>query len=160
MTGWLNSGISSVTNPFRPKSSYTGSACTPDRNSPFGSAQDADHIVGELMKGFKLKPPLTAEQCCLIAQAFPEDGRFLSDNLQRLIPAISLVSQTALFTAFINNVNPDMVYVQQKFGYEKPGDLLIGINTSGNSANVVNTCKIAKASGIHTSHLPERKKAN
>ncbi len=115
-----------------------------------GSAADADHIVGELMKGFKLKRPLTPEQKQLIGVAFPEDETFLTSHLQQAIPAISLVSQSALATAFINDVHPEMAFAQQVWGYGKPGDVLIGLSTSGNSKNVVNACKIAKAIEMKT----------
>ena len=115
-----------------------------------GSAADAEHIVGELMKGFKLRRPLSREQRLLIQSAFPDDGAFLSENLQQAIPAISLVSQTSISTAFINDVEAEMVFAQLVLGYGKPGDALIGLSTTGNSKNVVNACKIAKALGIRT----------
>ena len=115
-----------------------------------GSAADAEHIVGELMKGFKMKRPLKPEQRRLIQSMHTSDGEFLTDHLQQAIPAISLVSQTSIATAFINDVNADMVFAQLVFGYGKPGDVLIGLSTTGNSKNVVNACKVAKASGIHT----------
>lgn len=115
-----------------------------------GSAADAEHIVGELMKGFKLRRPISPEQRHLIKSAFPEDGDFLSENLQQAIPAISLVSQTSISTAFVNDVEADMVFAQLVLGYGKPCDTLIGLSTSGNSKNVINACKIAKALGIKT----------
>lgn len=115
-----------------------------------GSASDAEHIVGELMKGFKLKRPATKEQRESLMSAFPDEGAYLADHLQRAIRAVSLVSQTALSSAFANDVAADMVFAQQVFGYGKPGDLLIGISTSGNSRNIVNACKTAKAFGIGT----------
>jgi phosphoheptose isomerase len=115
-----------------------------------GSAADSEHIVGELMKGFKLRRPLNPEQRQLFQSIFPDDSDFLSENLQQAIPAVSLVSQTAISTAFVNDVKPEMVFAQQVFGYGKPGDVLIGLSTTGNSRNVVNACKVAKALGIQT----------
>ena len=115
-----------------------------------GSAADAEHIVGELMKGFKMKRPLNSEKRLLIQSAFPDDSEFLSVNLQQAIPAISLVSQMSFSTAFINDVNAEMVFAQSVLGYGKPGDVLIGLSTTGNSRNVVNACKVAKALGIQT----------
>ena len=115
-----------------------------------GSAADAEHIVGELMKGFKLKRPVTGEQKDALLSAFPDDGAYLAGNLQRGIPAISLVSQTAISSAFINDVAPDMVFAQQVFAYGNAGDALIGMTTSGNSQNVVNVCKVARTFGIGT----------
>jgi len=115
-----------------------------------GSAADAEHITGELMKGFKLKRQVTAEQRDALVMAFRGEGVYFADNLQRAIPAISLVSQSSLSSAFINDVAPDMVFAQQVFGYGCAGDVLLGITTSGNSKNVVNACKVAKVFGIST----------
>ena len=115
-----------------------------------GSAADAEHIVGELMKGFLLKRELTEADRERLRMAFPQDCQYLSANLQRALPAISLVSQSALATAFINDVAPDMLFAQQVYGYGRAGDVLIGLSTSGNSQNVVNAIKIAKSFEIHT----------
>ncbi|MDR0714562.1 MAG: SIS domain-containing protein [Bacteroidales bacterium] len=115
-----------------------------------GSAADAGHVVGELMKGFKQKRRLTDEQREKIKKAFPDKGDFLADNLQQAIPAISLSDQVALTSAFINDVSPDMVFAQQVLGYGKEGDVLIGFSTSGNSKNVVNACRVAASFGVKT----------
>ncbi len=105
-----------------------------------GSAADSDHIVGELMKGFLLKREVADER-------IPPHIR---GNLQGSLPAISLPSQSAILSAFINDVVPDMMYAQLVYGYANPQDLVIGISTSGNSANVVNAVETAKAMGINT----------
>jgi len=115
-----------------------------------GSAADAGHIVGELMKGFKLKRALTGEERSILKENFPDKGDYLADNLQHAIPAISLPEQISLTTAFINDIDPEMVYAQQVFGYGKKGDVLIALSSSGNSPNVVNACKVARAFGIRT----------
>jgi len=115
-----------------------------------GSAADAEHIVGELMKGFKLRRPVTGEQREALVTAFPDDGAYFADNLQRGIPAISLVSQSSIISAFSNDVTYDMAFAQQVFCYGAAGDVLLGISTSGNSINVVNACKVANAFGIAT----------
>jgi D-sedoheptulose 7-phosphate isomerase len=115
-----------------------------------GSASDAEHIVGELMKSFKLKRPVTDAQREALVAAFPVDGTYLAGHLQRGIRAISLVSQSSLSSAFINDVAPDMVFAQQVFGYGSAGDVLLAISTSGNSKNVVNACKVAHTFGIGT----------
>lgn len=115
-----------------------------------GSAADAEHIVGELMKGFLSKRELTEADKERLRRAFPEEYQYLSVNLQRALPAISLVSQSALATAFINDVAPDMLFAQQVYGYGRAGDVLIGLSTSGNSKNVVNAVKVAKSFEIHT----------
>jgi len=101
-----------------------------------GSASDAEHIVGELMKGFTLTRPLSAAQTEALARAFPEEGEHIASRLQQAIPAVSLVSGVALPTAFNNDVDPDFVFAQQVFGLGRPGDVLIAISTSGNSRNV------------------------
>jgi D-sedoheptulose 7-phosphate isomerase len=115
-----------------------------------GSAADCEHIVGELMKGYQAPRPLAAEVRAQLAAAFPQEGAYLADHLQGALPAISLVSQSGLITAFANDVAPDMVFAQQVYGYGRPGDALIAISTSGNSANVVNAVRVARAFGLHT----------
>ena len=115
-----------------------------------GSAADSEHIVGELMKGFLSERKINDERL----------SQEVRDNLQGALPAISLCSQTALTTAFANDLNPDYVFAQQVYGYAKENDLLIAITTSGNSANVVNAVKVAKEIGIdevHAELLPEDK---
>lgn len=113
-----------------------------------GSASDSEHIVGELMKGFILKRKLDNNVAERFINIFPEDGQYLAEHLQGALPAISLVSQTAIATAFINDVAADMVYAQQVYGYAKPNDVLIGLSTSGNARNVINAAKVAKVLGI------------
>lgn len=105
-----------------------------------GSASDSDHIVGELMKGFMLKRPVSDER-------IPKE---LREGLQGSLPAISLPSQSAILSAFINDVDPMMMYAQLVYGYAKSEDLFIGLSTSGNSKNVVNAAKVAKALGVRT----------
>jgi D-sedoheptulose 7-phosphate isomerase len=113
-----------------------------------GSAADCEHIVGELMKGFESKRPLPEEWREKLKKV-DGDGE-LADRLQGAFPAISLVSQTAFITAFSNDVDPDLVFAQQVLGYGKSGDVFLGISTSGNSRNVVNAAKVAKAMGLGT----------
>ena len=108
-----------------------------------GSAADSEHIVGELMKGFLLKRPVTDER-------IPERLRM---GLQGSLPAISLPSQCAILSAFINDVDPEMMYAQLVYGYAKENDLLIGLSTSGNSKNVVNAIEVAKCLGVKTLSL-------
>lgn len=115
-----------------------------------GSAADSEHIVGELMKGFRLKRHIRNADIERIARLFPEDWEYLSGNLQSSLPAISLVSQSAILTAYANDIAADMAYAQQVYGYANEGDILIGLSTSGNSKNVVNAIKIAKAFGVLT----------
>ncbi len=111
-----------------------------------GSAADSEHIVGELMKGFLRRRPLTEEQrAALIAAGGSEN---MADSLQQGLPAISLVSQSGVISAFANDVDPDMIFAQQTFAYGNSGDVLIALSTSGNSANVVNAVIAGKAKGM------------
>ncbi len=115
-----------------------------------GSCADSDHIVGELMKGFLSKRPMSENDKQCFEKMFGRDAERLMASLQRGIPAISLPSQSAVISAFANDVDADLVYAQLVYGYAKPGDTLIGISTSGNSKNVVEAIKVAKALGIST----------
>ncbi len=109
-----------------------------------GSAADSEHIVGELMKGFLSKRPLSQAEKNRFAAV--EDGNYLSNRLQGALPAVALTSQTSLLSAFANDIAPDMVYAQQVWGYaRKTPDVLIALSTSGNSANIVNAVKTAAA---------------
>lgn len=111
-----------------------------------GSAADAEHIVGELMKGFRLARKLPEnERARLIGGGCPPE---LADLLQRPVPAVSLVSGVALPTAFANDVEGRAVFAQQVLGLGKKEDLLLAISTSGNSANVFMAVQTAKAMGL------------
>lgn len=115
-----------------------------------GSAADSEHIVGELMKGYFLKRPIPAELRARFTQLFPGRGQYLADHLQGALPAISLVSQISLITAFANDVAADMIFAQQVYGYGRPGDVLLGISTSGNSANVINALQVGRVMELKT----------
>jgi D-sedoheptulose 7-phosphate isomerase len=110
-----------------------------------GSAADAEHIVGELMKGFQLRRKIKREDREKLKLSAPGSFEYLAGNLQGALPAFSLVSQTALLSAFGNDIAPDMVYAQQVYGYARKGDILIAISTSGNSPNVIHAVMVAKA---------------
>lgn len=114
-----------------------------------GSAADADHIVGELMKGFYLKRELSGNDYTRAADAFGNNARE-PRLLQKALPAIALTNHSALFTAFSNDVEPDLAFAQQVLGYGKKGDVLIAISTSGNSKNVCNAVKLARQMGLRT----------
>lgn len=123
-----------------------------------GSASDAEHIVGELMKGFKLRRQIPREDEHRIAKTIQVDSGYISSKLQRALPAISLASHISLCTAIINDTAPDMVYAQQVYGYGKRNDVVVGISTSGNTANVANAIKTARAFGIKSICLTGIKK--
>jgi D-sedoheptulose 7-phosphate isomerase len=115
-----------------------------------GSAADSEHIVGELMKGFHSRRPIPETDRARLAANAGEEGRYLAERLQRALPAISLVSQVSLTTAVANDVAADMVFAQQVYGYGREGDVLIGISTSGNAANVLQALRTARAFGLGT----------
>lgn len=121
-----------------------------------GSAADSEHIVGELMKGFNLMRPLTDAE----KQAFSgvDGGSEIAAKLQGSIRAVSLVSQSGLISAFANDIDASLVFAQQVWGYaSSPDDVLIALSTSGNSKNVVNAAKTAKAKGIKTLAITGKK---
>lgn len=111
-----------------------------------GSCSDSDHIVGELMKGFLLRRRLSDEETERFSKLY-EDGDGFAAKLQKTLPAVSLTAQSAILSAFANDVDADFVYAQLVYGYAHENDLVIGISTSGNSKNVVNAAKAAKARG-------------
>ncbi len=121
-----------------------------------GSAADAEHIVGELMKGFMKRRELPDKVKALIIERDPELGDVLAEKLQGAFPAIALTSQTSIFTAFVNDVDADLVFAQQILGYGKPGDVFIGLTTSGNSANIVYAAYLANTLGVKTIGLTGR----
>lgn len=118
-----------------------------------GSAADSEHIVGELMKGFMLPRKVPQADRAKFNSVSPVNGDYISDNLQGALPAISLVSQSAIISAFSNDVAPDMVFAQQVYGYGRLGDTLLGLSTSGNSKNVIYAAETAKAMGLSTISL-------
>lgn len=113
-----------------------------------GSCADGDHIAGELMKGFLKKRPLPeAKREAMQENCSALDTEML-ENLQGGLPAIPLTAMAALFTAFCNDVDPELVYAQQVLALGKPGDVLMGISTSGNAKNVAAAAKVAKGLGM------------
>lgn len=109
-----------------------------------GSASDAEHIVGELMNKFRLKRPVPLSVRQKLELSGFDNSEYLASSLQQPLCAISLVSQSSLTTAIINDIDPDMIFAQQVYGYGKPADLLLALSTSGNSPNVLNAAKIAR----------------
>lgn len=82
--------------------------------------------------------------------ADPARGRELAAHLQGSLPAIALTGHISLSTAFSNDVNGELTYAQQLYGYGRPGDVFIGISTSGNAKNIMYALAVAKAAGIRT----------
>jgi D-sedoheptulose 7-phosphate isomerase len=89
-----------------------------------GSASDAMHISGELI------------------------GRFLKER--RALKAICLSSNSAVLTAWSNDYSYDTVFARQVEAFAEPGAVLLGLSTSGNSANVVNAFETARSLGVST----------
>ena len=115
-----------------------------------GSAADCDHIVGELVKAFRIPRPLSPPERATLIQIGGQYGTSLAEQLQGGLPAINLAAQSAIVTAVANDIDADMIFAQQVFAYGRAGDVLIGISTSGNSTNVVNALITAKALDMST----------
>lgn len=122
-----------------------------------GSASDSEHIVGELMKEFKLKREVFKDQAEAMKRIDPELGVVLAKHLQGALPAITLTGHSSLTTAFMNDSNPELIFAQQVNGYGKAGDVLLGISTSGNSHNVLYAAVTAKAKGLKVIGLTGQK---
>jgi len=110
-----------------------------------GSAADAEHIVGELMKSFVKKRSLPGEFVANISNVDPEIAQYLIPRLQPGLPAIALTGHTSLNTAVINDIDGNITFAQQVYGYGKEGDVFLGISTSGNAKNVLYAAAAAKA---------------
>lgn len=115
-----------------------------------GSCADSEHIVGELMKGFKLPRKCSDEFAATLKSVDGERGAYLSEKLQGGLPAIALDGHQGLNTAYINDVENGglLMYAQQVYGYGQKGDVLLGISTSGNSKNVMYATVVARAKGL------------
>lgn len=113
-----------------------------------GSCADCDHIVGELMKGFLKKRPLSTEQKAQMTNLSPLLEEETLSKLQGGLPAISLPSITALNSAFCNDVDPELIYAQSVMAMGKTGDVLIAMSTSGNAKNVFAAAMVAKGLGL------------
>ena len=113
-----------------------------------GSAAEAEHIVGELMKGFKLPRKPEADFAEKLVEENQELGSVLAENLQGALPAIALDGHPALSTAYMNDCEPLLCFAQQVNGYGKLGDVFLGISTSGNSKNVLYAATTAHAKGM------------
>lgn len=114
-----------------------------------GSSSDSEHIVGELLKEFYIQRPIEEKFSESLKNHFnEEDFAYMQKSLQGAIPAISLVSQSGFLTAYGNDVSYDMAYAQQVYAYGNEKDVLIGLSTSGNAANVCYAAKVARTKGM------------
>ncbi|MDR2786192.1 MAG: SIS domain-containing protein [Treponema sp.] len=110
-----------------------------------GSAADSEHIVGELMKNFAKKRTLPGSYVSRLEEIDPEIAQYLSPRLQPGLPAIALTGHYSLSSACINDIDGNITFAQQVYGYGKRGDLFLGISTSGNAKNVVYAAAAARA---------------
>lgn len=113
-----------------------------------GSAADSEHIVGELMKGFKLPRKVDDDFSRALTEADPTLGRVLAEKLQGALPAIALDGHPALTTAYMNDCEPLLCFAQQVNGYGAENDVFLGISTSGNSSNILYAATVARAKGL------------
>ncbi len=118
-----------------------------------GSAADAEHIVGELMKGFRRKRPLPPA----LGERLASSGLgSLANRLQGALPAIALSGASPLATAIMNDLDGTLCFAQQVLGYGRAGDAFLGLSTSGNARNVVAAARVAGALGLRTIALTGR----
>lgn len=115
-----------------------------------GSAADADHICGELLKGFLLRRELPAAEQKQFAENFGAEGSELAGKLQRGLRSVSLLSHPGFTSAFCNDVDPYLVYAQQLYALGRKGDVLLGISTGGGAVNVKFAEMTAKMMGIRS----------
>lgn len=113
-----------------------------------GSAADAEHIAGELMKGFKQARPVSHAFAQELKRMDAVRGSRLADQLENGLTAVPLAAHEALTTAYINDADGICVFAQQLFGFGRKGDVFLGISTSGNSENIMYAAVTAKAMGI------------
>ena len=89
-----------------------------------GSAADAQHVAGELIGRFKME--------------------------RRGLPCVALTTDTSILTSIGNDYGFDQVFVRQVEGLVKPGDVVVGISTSGNTEAVLKAIALAKEMGAAT----------
>lgn len=124
-----------------------------------GSAADAEHIVGELMKGFKSPRKLSQEYKDKLKEIDNEFGDILAENLQGALPAIALDGHMSLTTAYMNDCEPLLCFAQQINGFGNQDDVFLGISTSGNSKNILYAAIVAKAKGMKVVGLTGEKES-
>ncbi|HRR33085.1 MAG TPA: SIS domain-containing protein [Kiritimatiellia bacterium] len=113
-----------------------------------GSAADASHIAGELLKGFLNRRPPSPGQADLLVREMGD--AHLAAKLQRGVRAVNLCEASSIITATANDLGPELIFAQQVFALGRPGDILIGLSTSGNAENVTRAMQTARAVGLTT----------
>lgn len=106
-----------------------------------GSASDSGHIAGELLKSFCRKRPIPST----IAQQLPLE---ITEQLEGALPIISLPDFVAFHTAYANDRSATFSFAQLVLALGQPGDLFLGISTSGNSKNILYAAQVARAKGM------------
>ena len=115
-----------------------------------GSSADADHITGELLKGFLKKRPLPPESVQKFAEQNKPGAVELASSLQMGIAAVNLGNAQALVSAFGNDVNPQAAFAQHLWALARPGDVFVGISTGGNAENIRLALIAARAAGVRS----------
>lgn len=124
-----------------------------------GSAADCDHIAGELLKGFLKKRPLEEMALQTWEEHYgPEDAQ-MAGKLQNGICAISLPGFAAPISAVINDTDPQLIYAQLVWAMARPGDVLIGLSTSGGAKNVKYAAQAAREKGMQVIGLTGQKES-
>lgn len=113
-----------------------------------GSAADSEHIVGELMKSFKISRKIGKDLIQKLIEIDVERGKKLADTLEKPLTAIALTCHSSLTTAYLNDVGAYGIFAQQLYGYARNNDVFLAISTSGNSENILNAAVVAKALGL------------
>lgn len=110
-----------------------------------GSAADAEHLVGELMKEFKLQRGLNDEIRKRLKEIDSVRGERLGKELADALPAINLNNHFAVHSAYLNDIGGTGGFAQQVIGYGLEKDVFLGISCSGNAENVICAAITAKA---------------
>lgn len=115
-----------------------------------GSAADADHISGELLKGFVLERPIPAKLKEQLQAEHGQLGQRVAQGIQQGLPVINLNTHSALHSAFANDRDYAFVFAQMVMAYGREGDVLLSISTSGNSQNIIYATALASTLGLST----------
>ncbi len=115
-----------------------------------GSASDAEHIAGELIKNFAIERPLNDDLQIKLKNMYGDTGTYIAGKLQKGLRVIALTGHYALSTAMANDIAADLIFAQQLNAFGKSGDVLLGISTSGNSVNVCHAARLARVLGIES----------
>lgn len=113
-----------------------------------GSRADAEHLTGELMKGFLKPRALEVEEQVRLRERFASEGTALAQGLQRGLRALVLGAESSLTTAIGNDSDPDLIFAQPLYVLGRPGDVLVALSTSGNARNVGMACRVALLKGM------------